>query len=62
MKNLVGLFMFMSFVCFMSFNLLPTTIDDNGIIHEPFFLIPMSWLFAFFSMLMLTLKFLKKIK
>lgn len=59
MKNLFGLFMFISFVCFMSFNILPTTIDDNGIIHEPFFLIPMGWLFMFFSVLILGIKFLK---
>jgi len=51
--------MFISFVCFMSFNILPTTIDDNGIIQEPFFLIPMGWLFAFFFMLILGIKFLK---
>ena len=51
--------MFISFVCFMSFNLLPTTIDDNGIIREPFFLVPLGWLFVFFSMLILVIKLLK---
>ena len=46
----------------MAFNILPTTIDDNGIIREPFFLVPLGWLFAFLFMLILAIKFLKKIK
>ncbi len=33
-------------LCFMGFNATPATLDENGVLHEPFGLIPLGYLFA----------------
>ncbi|MEG0253958.1 MAG: DUF3955 domain-containing protein [Vagococcus sp.] len=59
-------FFAISVFCFVIKALIPTTVDSNGFLNEPFFfLIPMGYLFLFLSLLIgvltLVIKLTKKI-
>ena len=38
-------------VCITAFNMIGQEVDAQGILHEPFFLIPLTWLFLFISLI-----------
>lgn len=42
--------------CFIAFGIMGSTIDANGFIHEPFFLIPVGYLFFFIGLISLAIK------
>jgi hypothetical protein len=47
--------------CWLSVNFIGSTVDSQGILHEPFFLVPIGWLFIFaglFSILGASLRIL----
>ena len=46
----------------ISYNLIGTTILDDGTLQEPFFLIPLSYLFALIGIIMVLVKYFKKYK
>jgi len=41
------LFILVSFIGWLSYSLIGSEINEDGILIEPFFLIPISWLFLF---------------
>ncbi len=43
-------FLVLGILCFLSFRLIGSEIDENGILREPFFLIPIGWLFLFLGL------------
>lgn len=40
-----------AFITVIAFNLVGSTIDAQGILHEPFFLIPLFWLLSLSSII-----------
>ena len=40
-----------AFVTIITFNIIGSTIDDQGVLHEPFFLIPLFWLLSLSSLI-----------
>ena len=40
-------FLVLGILCFLSFGLIGSEVDENGFLIEPFFLIPIGWLFLF---------------
>lgn len=38
-------------VCMLAFNMIGAEVDAQGMLHEPFFLIPLFWLFFMFSLI-----------
>lgn len=38
-------------VCIVAFNMIGSEVDSQGMLHEPFFLIPLFWLFLTFSLI-----------
>jgi prepilin signal peptidase PulO-like enzyme (type II secretory pathway) len=38
-------------VTLITFNLVGSTVDAQGVLHEPFFLIPLFWLLSFSSLI-----------
>ena len=55
-------FLVLGILCFVAFEpLIGSEVDENGILREPFFLIPIGWLFlflGFFSFLLILIHFL----
>ncbi|MBB1270729.1 DUF3955 domain-containing protein [Shewanella sp. SR44-3] len=46
-------------LCWLGVNFIGSTVDSQGVLHEPFFLVPIGWLFIFaglFSVLGASLK------
>ncbi len=52
--------LFLSIASFLVFALSPSTIDGDGTLQEPFFLILLGYLFLFVSMFMLALTFFRQ--
>jgi hypothetical protein len=55
------IFFSLTAICGLGFNFIGSTVDNQGILHEPFFLVPIGWLFIFaglFSFLGASLKIL----
>lgn len=56
----------LSAFCFISFNIIGSTVDSNGFVHEPFFLVPIGFAFFFIGLISLIIKgsitFIKKSK
>ncbi|CAJ1835840.1 hypothetical protein PEKONANI_02357 [Aeromonas jandaei] len=42
----------MGLSCFVAFELIGATVDDNGLLHEPFALIPVGFLFVTLGVLL----------
>ncbi len=40
------------FVSAIIYNLIGSYVDENGMLHEPFFLIPLGYLFAFIGLIL----------
>jgi len=51
----------LSFICMAAYNFIGSTIDKNGFLHEPFFLIPIGWLFLFSGIVLFIFAVLKMI-
>jgi len=47
--KLAIIFLVLSISCVLAFNVLGQYIEGNGVLHEQFGLIPLSWLFFFLS-------------
>lgn len=48
----LGVFLFVgAAACIVTFNMLGAEVDSQGMLHEPFFLIPLFWLFLMFSLI-----------
>ncbi|ABE55682.1 hypothetical protein Sden_2402 [Shewanella denitrificans OS217] len=45
-KTALILFSFAA-LCWLAVNFIGSTVDSQGILHEPFFLVPIGWLFIF---------------
>ncbi|MFA9395044.1 MAG: DUF3955 domain-containing protein [Halodesulfovibrio sp.] len=61
-KNKIAwLFLIASLVCGISYNVIGSHIDENGFLIEPFFLIPLTWLFFFISMLSFIIGFTRTV-
>ncbi|WP_050514379.1 DUF3955 domain-containing protein [Aeromonas finlandensis] len=43
----------MGFACFVAYEMIGATVDENGILHEPFGLIPIGFLLICLAMLLL---------
>lgn len=41
------LFLSLGFACFIAYIMIDSYVDENGILHEPFALLPLSFLFMF---------------
>ena len=39
-------------ICFVSFYLIGSEVDENGYLHEPFFLLPIGFICIFLSMIL----------
>ncbi|MFQ2894508.1 DUF3955 domain-containing protein [Aeromonas caviae] len=46
--------------CFVAFNLLGTTVDTQGFLHEPFALQPLGYLLLFTGMVLTVIPLLRK--
>lgn len=46
--------------CFVAFNLLGTTVDAQGLLHEPFALLPLGYLLLFTGMVLSLLPLLRR--
>ncbi|MEV3825058.1 DUF3955 domain-containing protein [Aeromonas caviae] len=46
--------------CFVAFNLLGSTLDAQGFLHEPFALLPLGYLLLFTSMVLTVIPLLRK--
>jgi hypothetical protein len=54
-KKLILMFPFiLTLICLLSYNLIGSSIDSNGILREPFFLIPLGYLFLGMGIIGLT--------
>ena len=42
----------MGLACFVAFEVIGVTVDDNGLLHEPFALIPIGFLFVTLGVLL----------
>ncbi|MFN5510605.1 MAG: DUF3955 domain-containing protein [Burkholderiales bacterium] len=49
-QSVTALLALLSALCFAAFGLIGSHVDANGILREPFFLLPMGWLFAAFAL------------
>ncbi|MBK8418194.1 DUF3955 domain-containing protein [Candidatus Villigracilis saccharophilus] len=48
----LGVLLFLgAVVCMIAFNMIGSEVDAQGMLHEPFFLIPLFWLFFMFSLI-----------
>lgn len=47
--------------CFLVFNLLGTTVDAQGFLHEPFALLPLGYLLLFTGMVLSLLPLLRRV-
>jgi hypothetical protein len=62
LKNKIAwLFLIASLVCGISYSVIGSHIDENGFLIEPFFLIPLTWLFFFISMLSFIIGFIRTV-
>jgi hypothetical protein len=52
--------LFLSIASFLTFALVPSTLDGDGVLQEPFYLILFGYFFLFTSILMLTFTFFKQ--
>jgi prepilin signal peptidase PulO-like enzyme (type II secretory pathway) len=41
---------FLAALCIATFNVIGSSLDNQGILHEPFFLIPIAWLCVFIGL------------
>jgi hypothetical protein len=41
------IFFSLAALCWLGFDFIGSTVDSQGILHEPFFLVPIGWLFIF---------------
>ncbi|WP_324029176.1 DUF3955 domain-containing protein [Aeromonas caviae] len=46
--------------CFLAFNLLGSTLDAQGFLHEPFALLPLGYLLLFTGMVLTVIPLLRK--
>ncbi|MFQ2586869.1 DUF3955 domain-containing protein [Aeromonas caviae] len=46
--------------CFVAFNLLDSTLDAQGFLHEPFALLPLGYLLLFTGMVLTVIPLLRK--
>lgn len=44
-RNVMFISLVLSIGCFVLFEMIGSTVDSNGILHEPFFLVPFGYLF-----------------
>ena len=44
-RNFMFVVLVLSIGCFVLFEMIGSTVDSNGILHEPFFLVPFGYLF-----------------
>jgi len=51
----------MGLACFVAFALIGSTVDENGLLHEPFALIPIGWLLLGLAMLLLLAGVVKRV-
>ena len=49
-----------SAACFLGFRATPATVDANGVLHEPFGLIPLGYLFALLAVVSLGVAWLRR--
>ena len=60
LKKLFLLPLGLSVLCFFLFTIFPSTIDENGLLNEPFYLILLGYAFLFFAVILLALTFFKQ--
>lgn len=49
--SLIIIFLFLSTLCFLGFELIGSKIDENGFLIEPFLLIPIGYIFILLSII-----------
>jgi cell division protein FtsX len=49
-----------SAACFLVFNATPATVDAQGVLHEPFGLVPLGYLFALLAVLSFGVAWLRR--
>jgi drug/metabolite transporter (DMT)-like permease len=50
-QAVTALLALLSALCFAAFGIIGSRVDDQGLLREPFFLLPMGWLLALTAML-----------
>lgn len=51
MVRIGAVFMVLGFACFMAFNMIGSTVDEAGMLHEPFGLLPIGFGLLFIGVL-----------
>ena len=46
LKKIGHISLLIGVMCWIAFNLIGSTVDAQGVLHEPFALIPIGWLFV----------------
>jgi hypothetical protein len=59
---LSALFLAFSMVCLLSFNLIGSYVDENGLLVEPFGFIPLFWLFILLALVSFFVSLFRKRK
>jgi hypothetical protein len=60
MKNVIGILLILSsMIGFTMFRLTNSYVDTNGILHEPFYLIPLSFLALLAGLIILIVSYVK---
>ena len=60
MNFVSAIFFVLSGICFVSFNLIGSTVDKQGVLHEPFFLIPIGYLFILFGIITMCIYLIRR--
>ena len=47
--------------CFLAFALIGSSVDEHGLLHEPFILVPIGWLSSFVSGICLLASFASRV-
>lgn len=55
-------FLLLSIICFFTFTLIGSYIDENGVLIEPFFLIPIGWLLFLLALVLEIIVIIRIIK
>ncbi len=61
-RNLAYLFISLAIIFMLTFNLIGSEVDENGVLQEPFFLIPLSYLSFALGIILAIISVIKKKK
>jgi hypothetical protein len=59
MVRIGAVFMVLGLACFMAFNMIGSTVDEAGVLHEPFGLLPIGFGLLFIGVLVVVFSWLR---